>query len=80
MRYPKDSQLYIDTVVSQMKQNLPKFRFWAGLSQTELADLCGIPQPRISDIERGEGGCVSPQTAKSLAQALGCQIKDLVPF
>ena len=45
------------------------WRLHRGLSQAALAQKTGIPQPNLSDIERGERD-VSLRTLRALAQAL----------
>jgi len=49
-----------------------------GLTQERLADLCGLPRPHISAIERGE---YRPRidTAQKIAQALGTTVDELFP-
>lgn len=46
-------------------------RLGAGLSQGELAELAGISERTVSDIERGLRASVYAATARSLADALG---------
>lgn len=48
-----------------------------GLSQSELAQLAEIPQPRLSEYERGAKTDMTLGTAKRLARALGCSIDYL---
>jgi transcriptional regulator with XRE-family HTH domain len=48
-----------------------------GLSQSELAQLAEIPQPRLSEYERGAKTEMTLGTAKRLARALGCSIDYL---
>lgn len=48
-----------------------------GLSQVQLADLCGIPQTTISAIENGRVN-LGVERAKALARALGCHPAVLV--
>lgn len=48
-----------------------------GLSQTELAALCGIPQSTLSSIENGRVN-LGVERAKALATALKCHPAVLV--
>jgi transcriptional regulator with XRE-family HTH domain len=48
-----------------------------GLSQTQLAELCGIPQTTISGIETGRVN-LGVERAKALATALRCHPAVLV--
>ena len=48
-----------------------------GLSQTELAVLCGIPQSTLSSIENGRVN-LGVERAKALATALQCHPAVLV--
>src|SRR5689334_10635566 len=46
------------------------WRLHQGMSQAALAQKTGLPQPNLSDMERGERD-LSLRTLRSLAQALG---------
>ena len=48
-----------------------------GFTQTQLAELCGIPQTTISGIERGRVN-LGVERAKTLATALRCHPAVLV--
>jgi predicted ATPase/transcriptional regulator with XRE-family HTH domain len=48
-----------------------KLRVAAGWTQAELAELAGISERTVSDLERGLRGTVYPATARHLAAALG---------
>ena len=50
----------------------------AGLSQADLARRVGIAQPDMPEIERGDRD-VRLSTANRLAQALGHDLRDLLP-
>ena len=56
---------------------LEHYRIRAGLTQTELADMSGIPQ---SDISRAEKGAKELKGSSwvALAKALGCSLDDLL--
>ena len=49
-----------------------------GWSQRELAQQAGVPQPTISDLERGRQKDVTTTYARRLARALGVSIDYLV--
>jgi transcriptional regulator with XRE-family HTH domain len=61
------------------KDELRLRRISAGLNQDELAGLTGLDQSYISLLERGERKHPSARTLKILAEALGCDITDLMP-
>lgn len=48
-----------------------------GLTQVQLADRCGFPQARISELERG-GRTPNLVTIIRLALALDCKVSALV--
>ena len=52
-------------------------RFVANLSQTALADRCGVSRDTISRLERGERPRLD--TARALAHALGVDVATLFP-
>jgi transcriptional regulator with XRE-family HTH domain len=53
-------------------------RIEAGLSQDILAELAGVSQTLISQIERGVCG-TTPDKMPKFAAALGCNVRDLMP-
>ncbi len=61
------------------KDELRLRRISAGLNQDDLAALSGLDQSYISLLERGERKRPSARTLKALADALGCDITDLMP-
>jgi ribosome-binding protein aMBF1 (putative translation factor) len=48
-----------------------------GLTQVELSERVGIPQRHISEMENGKRP-IEEATAKRLAQALGCNWRNMV--
>lgn len=60
--------------------NVRRLRLEKGLSQGELAKLCDLPQPRISDVEAGRRDR-RLGTVSTIANALGVPVDVLVrPF
>ncbi|MGP4093032.1 helix-turn-helix domain-containing protein [Nonomuraea sp. KM90] len=57
---------------------LRRRRVAAGLEAQELARRVGISKSALSRIERGHNNA-SPPVLERLAQALNCQIADLMP-
>jgi transcriptional regulator with XRE-family HTH domain len=49
------------------------------LSQETLAELAGLHFTYVSSVERGERN-ISLANIQKLAHALGCSMKDLMPF
>lgn len=60
-----------------MGEKLKAARLAAGLTQAQLAERLGIPQ---SSIARYEAGAREPlaSTLKSMAEALGCTMEELI--
>jgi len=50
----------------------------AGLTQTQIADRCGIPQPTISKVARGDVKDVLSANYRRL-QALYCEVMGFPP-
>jgi len=67
-----DSQICVD------KAKLRRRRILAGLDQAHLAKRAGRSQSHISLLERGKRG-TTVRTLRELAQALHCEIADLLP-
>ena len=53
------------------------YRHREGLTQIQLAELTGIPQRHISEIERGKR-IIGKERAKKLAEALHCDYRKLM--
>lgn len=60
-----------------MPVNIFTYRRNRGLSQAQLAKLCGVTQQAIQKIEKGTGK-PSFDTLMKLAEALGVTVNDLV--
>lgn len=57
---------------------LRRRRKLAGFNQGDLAERTGLDQSYISMLERGRRGNPTGKTLGIIAEALGCEIKDLV--
>lgn len=57
---------------------LKNLREKRGLSQSELADLAGVPLDSLQNWEQGRNEPL-PSSLRKLATALDCTIDDLVP-
>ena len=64
-------------LVSTLTQNLRAHRRNLGLSQEELADLCGLHRTYVGSVERGERN-VTLSTLETLATALGVSVPELL--
>jgi len=56
---------------------LRAYRHREGLTQKQLAELTGIPQHHISEMENGKRG-IGKERAKKLADALRCDYRQLL--
>jgi transcriptional regulator with XRE-family HTH domain len=65
------------TTVMNVAANLRRYREEAGLSQVELADLAGVSQQLVSQIERGKN--VSTKYLPQIAGALRKTVGELDP-
>lgn len=61
-----------------MQVTLEKMRTKRKMSQKELSRVSGVPQPMISEIERGLVVFPRVDTLYKLAQALKCTVDDLI--
>ena len=61
-----------------MTVTLEAMRKKRGWSQAELARRSGVPQPMISEIERGIVADPRISTISKLSGALRCMIEDLI--
>jgi len=59
--------------------SIRELRLNKGMTQDELADVTGIKQATISDIERGKIKNPSVDTAIRLAKALTVSIEEIFP-
>ena len=61
-----------------MKIRLEEFRNRRRMNQRQLSDASGVPQPMISDIEKGNVQNPTIRTLYRLAGALKCTVDDLI--
>ncbi|MGW5477612.1 helix-turn-helix domain-containing protein [Streptomyces sp. NPDC004008] len=74
----QDPQRLQDRRTTQDPERLWRRRVEAGLNQRELARKAGISDAYMSQLARGVRPA-SPRVLKRLAQALDCEIVDLMP-
>lgn len=60
-----------------LSKNTRRIRRERGLSQAALAEMVGVKQQLISQIERGEN--TTTKKLPEIARALGCRVHDLDP-
>lgn len=65
------------TLIGTLADNVRRLRHTQGLSQEELADLCGIHRTYVGSVERCERN-VTLSTLELLATALGVSVGDLL--
>jgi transcriptional regulator with XRE-family HTH domain len=65
------------TIGGLLGERVRELRTKRGLTQVEFAALCGIPQSRVSTIEKGSR-VPNVETVLRLAQALGCRVTALM--
>lgn len=51
----------------------------ANVTQMDVADATGLPQPYISDVARNRYETITVDNAHKLAAYFGCRIEDLFP-
>lgn len=64
-----------DDILIRYGQAVRKIRLARGISQEELADLCGLHRTYISDIELGKRN-VSLENIDRIARSLGRSLSD----
>lgn len=69
-----------DSTISKYKSNLKKIRLSKGYTQEELAELSNVNIKSISSYEQNpmKLSSASVSTVFKLAEALGCDIEDLL--
>ena len=56
---------------------LASLRLRRGLSQTQLAQASGLPQPKLSRLENGAHSTVTLTTLRRLSDALGASLEEV---
>ncbi len=64
-------------LASILAENLRAYRKIKGLSQEELADMCGLHRTYVGSVERGERNATL-STLETLATALGVSVPELL--
>ena len=63
-----------------MPMSIRERRTAKGLTQVQLAQVAGVDQTTISDLERGENTNPSWETVKRISDALGVTPEELFPI
>jgi len=66
-----------DSLRATLAENIKAFRSEKGLSQEELAELCGLHRTYIGSVERQERN-VTLSTLEVLSAALGISVPELL--
>lgn len=65
------------SIIATLAENIRRMRHERGLSQEELADICGLHRTYVGSVERGERN-VTLSSLELLAKALGVSVVDLL--
>lgn len=65
------------SLITTLADNIQRLRHGLGLSQEELADICGLHRTYVGSVERGERN-VTLSSLELLAKALGVSVVDLL--
>ncbi len=71
------AEAFPEYVGKEQEVALRAYRNREGLTQKELAELTGIPQHHISEMENGKRS-IGKERAKKLAEALHCDYRQLL--
>lgn len=71
------AEVFPEYVGKEQEVALRAYRHREGLTQKQLAELTGIPQHHISDMENGKR-TIGKERARKLAQALHCDYRRLL--
>lgn len=66
-----------NALLETLADNIRAFRASKGLSQDELADICGLHRTYIGSVERRERN-VTLSTLEAIAQALGISVLEIL--
>lgn len=65
------------SLIGKLAENIRRLRHERGLSQEELADVCGLHRTYVGSVERGERN-ITLSSLELLANALGVSVVDLL--
>jgi transcriptional regulator with XRE-family HTH domain len=71
------AEVFPEYIGKEMHVALRAYRTREELTQKRLAELTGIPQHHISEMENGKR-CIGKERAKILAEALHCDYRQLL--
>jgi len=71
------AEVFPEYIGKEQEVALRAYRHREGLTQKQLAELTGIPQNHISDMENGKR-TIGKERARKLAQALHCDYRRLL--
>ena len=71
------AEVFPEYVGREQEVALRAYRHREGLTQKQLAELTGIPQHHISEMENGKRS-IGKERAKKLAEALHCDYRQLL--
>lgn len=71
------AEVFPEYIGREQEVALRAYRTREGLTQKRLAELSGIPQHHISEMENGKR-CIGKDRAKRLAEALHCDYRQLL--
>ncbi|MGB6067131.1 MAG: helix-turn-helix transcriptional regulator [Desulfomonilaceae bacterium] len=65
------------SLIRTLAENVRKLRKEKGISQEELADMCGLHRTYVGSVERGERN-VTLSSLEAFSAALGVSVPDLL--
>ena len=71
------AEVFPEYIGKEQEVALRAYRHREGLTQKQLAELTGIPQHHISEMENGKR-CIGKERARKLAAALHCDYRRLL--
>jgi DNA-binding XRE family transcriptional regulator len=71
------AEVFPEYIGKEQEVALRAYRNREGLTQKRLAELTGIPQHHISEMENGKR-CIGKERARKLAEALHCNYRQLL--
>lgn len=71
------AEVFPEYIGKEQEVALRAYRHREGLTQKQLAELTGIPQNHLSDMENGKR-TIGKERARKLAQALHCDYRRLL--